>query len=323
MRKIRNGGNSGQSGCRLSVASRKSQTLLIKLSHNSKPLNHIHTSKERYMKRFVRFYTLACLISWVIWLPLYLPALGLHIALQIPYNHALGGLGPMLAAFVVIRKENNSKGVHYLLKKMAGIRPMKLLAFAFFSPFLLLLAASCLHLLVSGRFLSIGAMFTSNEFPQFPFPLFFLYNLLFFGFGEETGWAGYGVPVLQQHYSPLAAAFIFTGFWAVWHLPLFLYRPGYTSMNAGDIVGWTFSLFTGRILLSWFQNASRGSIFICAIFHATVDIAFTSGATTQELSVYMGMLVTLWGLVMLILLKRKKLSAKGKLETDHAASITT
>ncbi|MBB1282958.1 CPBP family intramembrane metalloprotease [Flavisolibacter sp. BT320] len=270
------------------------------------------------MKRFLRFYALACLLSWLIWIPLFLPALGINITLQIPYNHALGGLGPLLAAFIIVFWENGRCGVKSLLKRMTRVRPLKWLALSFFSPFILLLMAGFLQALFNDRFLSVGQMFTSKEFPQFSFLLFFLYNLIFFGFGEESGWAGYGVPVLQQRFSPLSAAFIFTGFWAIWHLPLFFYRPGYSSMDVTGIIGWTLSLLTGRVLLSWFQNASHGSIFICAVFHATIDMAFTSAATTEQLSVYTGMLVTVWGITMLIPLQRKRLSKKGKPETDYA-----
>jgi predicted phage tail protein len=127
---------------------------------------------------------------------------------------------------------------------------------------------------------------------------------------------------LQKQFLPIAAAFVLTGFWALWHLPLFLYRPGYTSMDVAGIVGWILSLLMGRFILSWFQNAASGSILICAVFHATIDVAFTSGATTQELSGYIGVLVTLWGLAMLIPLKMKKLSAKGKLKQSQVTTFS-
>ena len=39
------------------------------------------------------------------------------------------------------------------------------------------------------------------------------------GFGEETGWRGYAVPMLQRRFQPLAAAVILAPFWAFWHLP--------------------------------------------------------------------------------------------------------
>jgi len=34
---------------------------------------------------------------------------------------------------------------------------------------------------------------------------------------------------------------------------------------------------------------------LSCFFHATIDIAFTSGAATKEISVYTGVLATLWG----------------------------
>jgi len=47
--------------------------------------------------------------------------------------------------------------------------------------------------------------------------------------------------------------------WAAWHLPLFLYRPGYMGMGIGigEIFGWILSLLTGSILLTWLYNSTR------------------------------------------------------------------
>jgi membrane protease YdiL (CAAX protease family) len=113
--------------------------------------------------------------------------------------------------------------------------------------------------------------------------------------------------------SPLAASVLFTLFWALWHLPPFFYRPGYISMDAVAIAGWCFSLLAGRVLLTWMQNKSRGSILKVAVFHATIDIAFTSAATDATIAQYLGMLITLWGLATIYLLIRKKPSQAERL----------
>ncbi len=38
---------------------------------------------------------------------------------------------------------------------------------------------------------------------------------------EEPGWRGFGLPVLQKRYSPLAATAILGLVWGVWHVPLY------------------------------------------------------------------------------------------------------
>ena len=47
------------------------------------------------------FFALACVISWLLWAPLWLPAFGVDGMPTLPFHHALGALGPIAAAFLV------------------------------------------------------------------------------------------------------------------------------------------------------------------------------------------------------------------------------
>ncbi|HNN07033.1 MAG TPA: CPBP family intramembrane metalloprotease, partial [Leptospiraceae bacterium] len=132
--------------------------------------------------------------------------------------------------------------------------------------------------------------------------LFFIYNLIFFGLGEEAGWRGFALPRFQEKMSPLRAGILLTLFWALWHLPLFLYRPGYLSMGVAGAVGWVLSLLTGSILLTWFYNSSKGSILICAVFHTAMDVVFTAEAAGKNIINYTGFLITVWGILTVFIL---------------------
>ena len=154
----------------------------------------------------------------------------------------------------------------------------------------------------------------SREFPGFSILTFFCYNLLFFGFGEETGWRGFVLPRLQSKYNALMASVLLTLFWALWHWPLFFYRPGYTTMDLAGVFGWVFSLLTGSILLTWLYNSSRASILICAIFHSTIDIAFTSDMSDKNIMTYMGILITVWGILTFVIFKPRNLSNQEKVK---------
>ena len=152
----------------------------------------------------------------------------------------------------------------------------------------------------------------SSEFPESGIVTFFLYNLFFFGFGEELGWRGFALPELQSRYSALISSLILTVFWAFWHWPLFFCRPGYMSMDLAGVIGWLLSLLTGSILLTWIFNSSRGSVLACAVFHAAIDVAFMSDQLDKNLVGIMGVLITLWGLCVVFVVKSKNLSRTQK-----------
>ena len=156
--------------------------------------------------------------------------------------------------------------------------------------------------------INFSGLLTTKEFPQWSLLSFFFYNLIFFGLGEEVGWRGFALPRLQNKMNALTSSIILTIFWALWHLPLFFYRPGYTIMEWTGILGWVFSLLTGSVLLTWLYNSSKASILICAVFHSTIDIAFTADISNKNIVNYMGLLITVWGILTIIIFKSKNLS---------------
>lgn len=264
------------------------------------------------MKQVLIYIRTAYFISWIIWLPLYGNALGWTNLPGIPFNHALGALGPLLAALLVTALFAGKQGLRNLWPQLFRTGRIMNLLIALFAPFVLLLLAMLGDHFMNGTSFSLVQIWTSHEFPHFTFLQFFAYNLLFFGFGEETGWRGFVLPRLQMRYSALTAALLLTAIWALWHLPLFFYRPGYVGMNAAQIVGWIFSLLTGSVLLTWLYNSSRGSILVCAVFHSAIDVAFmvdTSGVNVMNI---LGMLITLWGIAMLLIFKPANLSRQPK-----------
>lgn len=243
--------------------------------------------------RLVVFFILAYAISWLIWLPLYGPHVGITGLPVLPYHHALGAFGPLLAAAVMHRGEGTFSS---FAKGFVRVGNVWYLLVALLSPFVLLVAALLAYGLVSGTPAGMGGIGQSKEFPEFGVIGFTLYNIFTFGFGEEAGWRGYALPKLQQRYSPLTATLVLTVFWAAWHIPLFLYRPGYTGMDVGGIAGWVFSLLTGSVLLTWLFRGSKQSILVCAVFHATIDVAFTS-AVPPAVNGYIGFAITVWGII--------------------------
>ena len=66
----------------------------------------------------VLYFILSYSISWVVWLPLYLPTFGIDFLPILPFHHALGAFGTILAAFIITRLEKGKAGVKDLIKRM-------------------------------------------------------------------------------------------------------------------------------------------------------------------------------------------------------------
>lgn len=277
------------------------------------PVN-IALIKPGNLKQLITFFGLAYTISWLTWLPLYGQAIGFNGLHALPFNHALGALGPLAASFITTGLFYKRAGIKQLIKRCCSITPLLYTIIAAFGPFVLVVIAAGASALVNKTTFSLAGLFTNNEFPAFSFPVLLAYNLFFFGFGEEVGWRGFALPHLQGKFTALVSAILLTILWALWHLPLFFYRPGYTSMDYAAIAGWLFSLLTGSILLTWLFNASRASIFVCAVFHSTIDIVFTCGITDKSIINYMGMMITICGVAAIIIFKPANLALTSRVK---------
>ena len=258
------------------------------------------------------FFVLADAISWLIWAPLWLPYFGVTVLPTLPFHHALGALGPITAAFVVSGVETGRPGVADLARRMGLWRDrMCWLVVALCGPFAILALALIASRLAGAQSIPLADIGVSREFPQFSAIGFLVYNVLTFGYGEETGWRGFALPRLQARYSAFVSTLLLTGGWAAWHIPLFLYRPGYLTMSGAGVLGWLFSLVTGAVLLTWLFNESRGSILAVAVFHATVDVVFTSDVSSPFVVNTAGALTTVFGITVFVLAGPRYLSRKG------------
>ena len=104
------------------------------------------------------------------------------------YHHALGALGPLVAAFLVTAWHAGRVGVGQLLRRMGpgGVQPF----------WYLVVLADTVAANMSARAVRLQHYGLSEEYPEFGVLGFFAFNLLFFGSGEETGWRGFALPRL-------------------------------------------------------------------------------------------------------------------------------
>lgn len=92
-----------------------------------------------------------------------------------------------------------------------------------------------------------------------------LQSLLLGPMGEEFGWRGLALPLLQRRFSPFWASLILGVIWAVWHAPAF-FMTG-TPQNAWSIGPFFVGLVAITVIMTPLFNASHGSLLIAILYH--------------------------------------------------------
>jgi membrane protease YdiL (CAAX protease family) len=140
----------------------------------------------------------------------------------------------------------------------------------------------------------------------------FVLDLIFFGLGEEIGWRGYALPRLQGLFNALSSGLILFILWGLWHLPLFLTEQAPTQLDPSHIIGWTLSLASGSVVLTWLFNSSRGGLLGAVLFHTLYNVVSrTPGAGL------MGFFVLLMGIAVILIYKPKNLAYSPRI-TEQA-----
>ena len=235
------------------------------------------------------FFVLACALSWWPWI---LYSVGLSPT-------PIVGVGPFLAALLVLALTEGKSGVMGLLRRMVRWRVgLQWYAVALLLPIVVILAAAALNVFL------LGAQRTSSVADLggwSSFLLLFLLSLLIPGLAgtwEEPGFRGYALPRLQFRYSALIASLILGVLWAFWHLPFVVTGEQIWIDAILFIIEWS-------IVYTWLFNNAKGSVLIVMLFHAmnnTFSSAFESQMFSGADSVNQAWLrLALWGVVAIVL----------------------
>jgi uncharacterized protein len=238
-------------------------------------------TRERTLWLLASFVALAYAISWAWTFPLATAGDVIEKGVGWPTNMpAL--LGPALAAFVVTALVWGRASVRDLLARMARWRmPLRWWA-ATLSP-LAFLGVALAVALAAGKLPRASDFGLYSGLPAIGVvPVAVIAILL--TFGEETGWRGFALPLLQRRYSALAAALLITPIWAVWHLPYFFTVATYRDFPPVGYVGFVFSLACGSIVLTWLYNGTGGSILACAVWHGLYNLATGTAAASGTIA---------------------------------------
>jgi membrane protease YdiL (CAAX protease family) len=190
---------------------------------------------------FPTFVLLAYAFSWSLW--------GLAAAGGGTIPFLLGGLGPLVAAGAVTTMTGGSL--------RAWLRPVwnwrvspRWWAYALGLPAALYAVVS-LVLQVSG--FPVDWSLALDRLPAYAGT--FVFVLLIGGGLEEPGWRGFGLPLLQERYSPVRATLVLGLAWGIWHVPL--YGP------AGFVVPMVLAFF---YTVLWNRTHS---VALCILLHAS------------------------------------------------------
>jgi membrane protease YdiL (CAAX protease family) len=185
------------------------------------------------------------------------------IPIKLPIS-ALMTFCPLLAAAILVYKEQNIQGVQELLRLSFDFQKIK--DKKWYMPVVLLMptiaALSYLYLKITGAIL-----------PEPPTP--FLSVIIFFfvyfigAIAEEVGWSGYVAEPLQDQYGGFKASIIIGFIWAIWHI------IPYSQAHQTPI--WIFWQCVGtvflRTIMVWIFNNTNRSVFALILFHAMINIS--------------------------------------------------
>lgn len=209
----------------------------------------------------IPFFVMTFLIAWTV--------LGLYIFAAETMNRLFGELtgkhplfymavyAPAIAALILVHHRHGFAGIRSFLSRLLLWR-----ASVYWYVFLVVIVPLVFY---------VSALFKEGTDSRlFPFDTLGIYLLALLlmaikGPLEEIGWRGLALPLLQRMMTPLMAALILGGIWAIWHLPAFLLSG--TPQSAWSL----FPFLTGTVALSVIVTAlfnhAKGSILLPAFFH--------------------------------------------------------
>lgn len=202
--------------------------------------------------------------SWACW------GLSPAIKPQLPWLATLlmfaGSFGPSLAALVVVASTRKWLGLRAWLGRCLRWRiGWGWWAFALLLPLALMSIAAGLHIALG------GAIATSPASGHLLMTLVNLPLILLLGgpLGEEFGWRGYALPVLQDRWGWCAASLVLGLVWGVWHLPLFFIEG--TSQAHIPLALFLLSVVAMSVLFAWLVSRTAGSVVAALVLHTAIN----------------------------------------------------
>lgn len=243
----------------------------------------------------IAYYVMTLAISWGYWFTLI--ARGERVEPGSQASHFPGLLGPLLAAFIVTAVINGRAGVMDLLCRMLRWRTAW--------PWGILIALS--PLVIGVLVLLILSLFGTplpglQDFALFPgipagIPLWLviLLVLVFNGYGEEVGWRGFLTEQLLKRHDRFHTALRVSGFWLVWHIPIFWINQSMAALVGPMLPGWILGLVCGTFFLTYLYLSTGRSIMNVALWHVAYNMMVAPVAGAGTPAAVVSTVIMVWG----------------------------
>lgn len=184
---------------------------------------------------------------------------------------------PLIAAMILVYREERLRGVKILLKKTFDFA--KIQNKVWYAPVLFLMPL--LYLLTYWVMRWAGLPVPTRWQVPVSTPLLFV-GFFLAAAGEELGYMGYAIDPMLQRWRALSACLIMGPLWAIWHFPSMI-QIG----QSRTLMAWGFlATVSFRILHVWLYNNTGGCVFAVIVFHAIANTGrsiFPGGRSHFEL----------------------------------------
>jgi membrane protease YdiL (CAAX protease family) len=259
------------------------------------------------------------LLVFALSLPFWVVAEIVRQRLPLPMNLPMSSLSvfcPLIAALILVRREDGPGGIKRLLRRVFDYKRIKLkiwyLPIIFGMPLIMAVSYGVMRLMG----LPLPAQ---PRIPLLAIPVLFVVYFVAAA-GEEAGWMGYAVGPMLDRWSALKTGLVLGSGWAVWHVTLFAQAHHDLAWIAWQSV----SLVAVRLLIVWLYNNTGKAVLAAILFHDMMNVSqglFPNSAShydpavTAPVIVIAAVIVTfLWGAKTLARYRYAAVAMPGRLE---------
>jgi len=206
------------------------------------------------------------------------------------YQHFLVAFGPFLSAILTETIfEGVPAGVTRYIKRIFNFAINKqIYLFVLIAPILLFIIGVIIDYIINGKLINFSQIGLTNQINSTNLIFIILVWLFSYGLGEEGGWRGFLLPLLNKYNSAFKTSIIISFIWIFWHLPFFFYDQNFINMGI-MLIGWTIGIIFGSILLSFITINASYSIVPVIIWHGIFDFLTSSNISSSSIAAVMSL----------------------------------